>query len=152
MHVYSRQQLLQESVLCRAPGRIQPQAGVPVTHMHFLLAWCGICCHFSHPSAGEISSFQTSISKCPLTFCSMGLPPWGSISGLPLGKRKSPKQNSGEPFCLEMEAIKLDGKAHSSRSVMRISFQWNTEIKLQKNVWFLEFLQVQWHGWEDLHA
>lgn len=47
-------------------------------------------------------------------------------------KKKKPKQNSGEPFCLEMEAIKLDGKAHSSHPVMRISFQWNTEVKFKK--------------------
>lgn len=104
------------------------------TCIYFLLTWYGICCHFYHPSAGEMSSFKTSISKCPPTFCYMGLPPWGSIFGLPLGKKpeNKPQQNSGEPFCLEMEAIKLDGKAHISHSVMRISFQWNTEIKLKK--------------------
>lgn len=100
------------------------QKCLPVTHKHFLLTSCGICCHSYHPSAGEISSFKTSISKCPLTFCCMGLPPGGSFFGLPLGKKnKTPKYNSGEPFCLEMEAIKLDGEAHSSHSVMRISSQ-----------------------------
>lgn len=124
-----------------APGRIQPQTEVPVTHKHFLLTSCGICCHSYHPSAGEISSFKTSISKCPLTFCCMGLPPGGSFFGLPLGKKnKTPKYNSGEPFCLEMEAIKLDGEAHSSHSVMRISSQWNTKSKSKlKSLIFVGF-------------
>lgn len=49
-------------------------------------------------------------------------------------------QNSGEPFCLEMEAIKLNGKTHSSSSFMRISFQWYTIwIKFKKKSDFSKF-------------
>lgn len=53
-----------------------------------LLIWGEICCHLHQPSAGKLSSFKTSISTCPPTFCSTGSPPHGSGTSLPLGKRK----------------------------------------------------------------
>ena len=56
--------------------------------MYFLLIWCEICCCFYHPSAGKLSHFKTSISTSPPTFCCTGLPPWGSIISLSLGKWK----------------------------------------------------------------
>lgn len=94
--------------------------GVPVVPMSFLLIWCEICHHFYHPSAGKLSSFKTAISRCSPTFCCMELPPWGSIYEPFVRQKKTTMQNSGEPLCLEMEAIKLNGKARSSSSFMSI--------------------------------
>lgn len=49
-----------------------------------------------------------------------------------------------------MEAIKLDGKAHSSHSVMRISFQWNTEVNFKKKgLFFVGFTSTPVWLWRS---
>lgn len=62
---------------------------------------------------------------------------------------KKTMHNLGEPLCLEMEAMKLNGRAHSSRSFRRISFQWHTIwAKLKKKnlilVSFASMLVLLW--------